>query len=101
VDSAGSIVVGGLGSNVISFGSEPTGPSGGWDGIVAKLGPEFEPIWTLRFGSLFDDATNALALDADANVFAVGHFRSSVTFGSCAPLQSAGDADMLLMKLAP
>lgn len=63
-------------------------------------GPGPQHVWSQRFGGVFDDGGQAVALDASGNVYVTGHFQASVNFGGGA-LISAGSGDVFLASFTP
>jgi hypothetical protein len=100
-DSQGNLLVTGLCFGSLDFGSGPMFCEGSQDGAVAKLDPLLMPIYALRIGSHSEDGVGGVSVDPQGNAFVAAAFRDTVIFDGCEPLTSAGDADMLLMKLAP
>jgi hypothetical protein len=99
VDGAGNVLVGGPFGGLVDFGNPPIASEGKQDGVFSKLEPGLAHQWTLPFGSFEDDAVAGIAVDGTATAFVAGQFMGTVTLPGCLPLTSAGDADILLMKV--
>jgi hypothetical protein len=113
-DEAGNRYVGGRFTGTVDFdrasvradGSDILTSLGVEDGYVAKYNSADQLLWVRGMGSTDlavpanTDAVNSLKLDAFGNVFAVGSFRSTGTFGSI-QLTSAGGSDAFVAKLSP
>jgi hypothetical protein len=93
----GSIYVGGMAPEVDpDLSTVPVGDSSGEEGVVLKLSPDGELVWTFAFGSEELERVDELSLDPDGNVrFAAVAEGSSLTFGELTPtgLGSCTEAD--------
>jgi hypothetical protein len=105
VDKNDNVLLGGLFENTVDFGGGALqGPSPGnssFNIFIAKLDSSFAHVASKEFKV---SATNTylfdLATDANANVYAVGMFDTTIDFGG-GTLTSVGDRDMFLAKLDP
>src|SRR5690606_38988802 len=84
----------------VSFGTTILTASGAAsDVFVAKLDNETgEVTWGKRFGGDEEEAANAVASNADGDIYIVGSFFGSVEFGSTSHT-SAGEVDGFVTKL--
>ena len=71
-----------------------------FDAFVAKYTPEGDLEWVRQAGGVGQDTGRDLAVDADGNVYFVGGFEGTGTFGSVV-LESAGSTDAFLVKYDP
>jgi hypothetical protein len=99
VDSQDNTLVSGPFGDITNFGGGQIATEGYQDGIVAKLGPGLEQLWTLQIGSIGYD--NAWGVDSDesSHSFVAAYFQNEIELEGCGKLTSAGDADLLLIKL--
>ncbi len=104
LDGVGNIVLfGQYGPSPLAFGSTtlPGGPDR--SAYVAKLDPNFNPLWAKSFVT-GDAYTTSAAVDAQANILVSGIFNSDVSteIDFDATHKAMGDAgyDMFLVKLA-
>ena len=97
-DATGNCYVTGGFTEVVQFGTGFLTSQGGMDGFVAKLGPDGNWIWSIRFGSDVDDCGYGLAVDADAQVHVCGNFHLTANFGATS-LTSLGGADIFTALL--
>jgi outer membrane protein assembly factor BamB len=96
----GDVLVAGGFSGTTTFGAGAINSAGEQDSVVALLDSSLAPRWSLRVGGAGTDNVHSLALD-QAGLFAFGYFRQTLAIEDCEPLQSAGDADLLLLRLSP
>ncbi|MBL9008604.1 MAG: hypothetical protein JNJ46_30360, partial [Myxococcales bacterium] len=73
---------------------------GSYDGWIAKLGPSGQHLWSQHYGGIGDDASNAVAVDAQGNVWMAGQFTASAELGK-GPIDTRGGIDGFLIKIAP
>jgi FlgD Ig-like domain len=97
VDPAGNVLIVGQFLGSINFGGANL-TSLGVDVFVAKLDPGGAHLWSKRFGSTLSQSAQAVATDADGNVYLAGTFKNAIDFGG-GPLTSAGEDDVFLAKL--
>lgn len=91
------VIVGGFGS-MIDFGTGAMASTGSYDIFVAKLDPLGNAIWAKRFGDAASQSANAVAVDAQGNIYVAGAVSGAVDFGN-GVLTSAGSTDAFLVKL--
>ncbi|WP_437967404.1 hypothetical protein WMF04_48995 [Sorangium sp. So ce260] len=91
------LVTGGFAGDV-DFGGGPRHGAGENDVFVLKLGPAGDHVWSRRFGGALRQDGTAIAADAAGNVAIGGFFRGRMRL-ACAPLESAGQEDVFLLKL--
>lgn len=99
-DTDGNVFVGGTFQGGAPFGSKVTQSHGKKDGVVMRLGPNLETIWTLQLGSEEDDELHAVTVSDNAG-YAVGNFRSTATLDGCPTFTSAGGSDLVLFRFVP
>ncbi len=102
VDSARSYVyVVGIFSGTARFGSTQLIAKGSTDGFVAKLRSNGTFLWAKSIGgSGAESSVQSVALDNFGNVFAVGSFANTVTFGSLS-MKAKGSQDSFVTRLTP
>ncbi len=71
-----------------------------FDAFVAKYTASGDLEWVRQAGGVGQDTGRDLAVDADGNVYFVGGFEGTGTFGSVV-LESAGSTDAFLVKYDP
>lgn len=100
LDADGNTVLVGQFDGTIAFGTTTLTSAGLGDAFVAKLDPTGKPLWAFRYGDAAEtQAAQAVALDAQGNVFVTGYFRNTIEFGASV-LTSAGGADVFVAKLS-
>jgi beta-propeller repeat-containing protein len=107
-DPSGNILITGLLSSPIDFGTGVLTPFDGWDGFVAKLDPQGDGVWA-RSVSDSNQQSNvqwgyAIASDAAGNVFAGGRLSGAINLGDGEILGEKGFSsgnDVYLAKFAP
>lgn len=91
----------GFWGNSLGTGSVPVATQGKSDGMLVALDGALFPTSTLIIGSPQSDDLSEVATGKGGEAFAFGTFRETVSVAGCDDLTSAGDADMVLLKLAP
>lgn len=88
-------------ANTINFGSGISVTSAGsYDAVLAQFDTSNGAIvWARSFGGTLLDRFEGVAVDSADNIYAVGAFRGSATFGGAA-LVSAGGDDMVAAKFS-
>ena len=97
-DGGGNAVLAGLFAGSIDLGGGVLTSAGGDDAFVAKLDPNGNHLWSLRFGDASAQGATGVAVDAVGNVFVTGYFSGAVDFGGGA-LTSAGGQDVFVVRL--
>ncbi len=100
VDANGNIYVTGYYWSTATFYGSPnvTLSSSGWGDIfTAKFDNNGNCLWAKKGGSSGDEGGNAVAVDANGNVYSTGFFRATCNFGS-GSVTAAGDDDIFLAK---
>lgn len=100
VDAQGAIVVGGYYSSLIDFGGGPlvTYGTGDADAFLVKVDGAGQHVWSQHFGGVGYDRIDAVAIDAQGNVYAAGRFEQSATFGGTTFVADGGQFDGFLAK---
>jgi hypothetical protein len=103
VDGAGNLVMAGIMSNSLPFGTTTLVSAGGNDAFVAKLDPAnatpFNPIWAVRMGGTSADEARGVAVDSFGNVTAVGLFNGTTTGAAALTAPSATASAAFVLKL--
>ncbi|EYF06126.1 hypothetical protein [Chondromyces apiculatus] len=73
---------------------------GAHDGLVVKLDPEGNTLWSVSFGGPGNDGATAVAVDDASNLLVAGSIDDATTADRSAPVDS-NTRDALLMKLDP
>ena len=95
----GDVVIGGESYEALDLGG-PLWPSfGGKDLFYARLDHDFEHVWSRAYGGAGDDQIFALGVDPWGGLLLGGNFRQSLVVDG-EPLESAGDADLLILRVA-
>jgi hypothetical protein len=98
VDAAGNVYTAGVFENTLTLGATRLTSAGDHDGFVAKYTPAGNLLWASRLGGTgYDEATD-ITVDASGNVYAVGSFQGTASFGSTS-LTSAGQYSEVVEKL--
>jgi hypothetical protein len=98
VDSSGNIVVAGKFTGSANFGGAAVSSAGGLDMFVAKYSPTGGYLWSKRFGDVYDDCANSVAVDANGNVIVTGYFMGAVDFGGGIIYAAYGGPDTFVAK---
>jgi hypothetical protein len=80
-DDDGNVIVAGTFQGSLGFGGEVLATAGGDDVFVAKLSPDGEPLWSLRYGGALAETLFAAGVDDHGGVALAGTFAGSVDFG--------------------
>ncbi len=91
VDNAGNVYVAGHYTGTAHFGTTLVS-AGGSDAFVQRLTDAGSPRWTRSAGGTGEDVANGVATDSRGNIYLVGAFSGSASFGS-QELMSAGRKD--------
>ena len=98
VDASGNIYLTGSFTGSISVDGQSVTSAGNTDFYVAKLSPEGSVLWFKSGGSSAVEEANAIAVDANGNVFVAGMSNDYTSFeGNSYP--SLGGKDGFLLKL--
>ena len=98
VDNQGNIYLVGSFSETLSLDGHSVVSAGNTDFYVAKLNPDGSLVWIKSGGSNAVERANAVAVDADGNVYVVGLSNDNTSFdGNAFP--SRGAKDGFLLKL--
>lgn len=99
VDSRGNLLLTGFfTSSGIDFGGGPLPFAGSGDIFVAKLDPGGRHVWSHGYGDAGSQDGAGVAVGPRDEVVVTGSMFGTVDFGG-APLTSAGDNDVLVLKL--
>lgn len=101
VDAAGNTVVAGTFVGPMTLGSftlPGSGASG--DVFVARLSPSGQWIQAVQAGGAGYDLPSGIAVAPTGEVIVTGTFQQTATFGTLAPLVSAGDYDVFVARLS-
>ncbi|WP_437571041.1 hypothetical protein [Sorangium sp. So ce542] len=98
VDGAGSVIAIGSFAGSADFGTGTKTSAGQTDIFVAKYDSAGTSLWSNTYGDTADQYGYAVASDATGNVFIVGYFSSTLTFGG-EVLSSSGGYDIFVGKL--
>jgi len=100
VDPEGNTVISGIFRETFNLGDQTLRSAGEGDIFIASLSPEGAIRWIQQVGSTGEDNTFDLTTDGEGNIYLSGGFSGTVRFGDVT-LESRGDADMFIAKLAP
>src|SRR5688572_2082454 len=101
LDAAGNLyVTGGFAATANVFGTNMSaqGFSGSTDAFFAKLDADGKLIWLQRGTGSSPDSGSTIVLDAEGNVYAIGLFVGSASFGSQRLTSTSGQADVFFLK---
>jgi PKD repeat protein len=99
VDASGNVFLTGTFLDRVDFGGGLL-TSAAFDLFLVKYSPTGTHLWSRGFGGTYQDAGNALAVDAAGNVAVTGTFNNTIDFGG-GPLVSAGGNDLFLARFGP
>jgi hypothetical protein len=97
VDSQGRIGLTGLFNGTANFGGATFSSAGFQDIFIAAYEPTGSYRWSHAYGSGSSDWGTAVACDDQGNLFAIGLYHASLSFGG-PPLPEIGEGDMFLAK---
>jgi chitodextrinase len=95
LDASGNIALTGSLLGPLDFGGGPLAESGSYDIFAAKFSASGAHLWSKRFGVLYDDSGDAIAMDTGGNVIVVGDFNAGVDFGGGELLSPGGESGFL------
>jgi hypothetical protein len=102
-DGAGNVYATGYigaGSGGVDFGGGALMSAGMYDVFVVKYSPTGQFLWSARFGGSGNDTGMAISTDAGGNVFVIGSFEGTASFGG-GNLSSSGQRDVFVAKYGP
>jgi hypothetical protein len=101
--SGSNFVLVGFFDDTIDFGGTAmpiTASGGGLDGWVAKLDPNGDGVWAVRFGGPGDDRELHAAVDSNGDVYVAGSYTTQIVFGTYTLNVAGGTGtDHFLVKL--
>jgi hypothetical protein len=102
LDAPGNVVVGGYYKGSFTLDAKALNSNqGSTDVLIASFTPAGGVRWIEGFGGAGTDFCNGVAVDSASNLYAVGPFEQTVSFGG-KPLTATGQPpDIFLVKLAP
>jgi len=98
VDADGNVFVTGYFNQTAYFGTNEIQSSGNSDIFIAKLDDEGNWLWAASAGGGGYDRGNGITCDDDGNVYVIGNFEGTSSFGST-NLVSSGGRDLFVAKL--
>jgi hypothetical protein len=101
VDASGNILVVGNFKGATDLGGGAMTSAGGLDMFIAKYSATGQFQWVKRFGSIYDDSANGVAVDGSGNVFVTGYFSDNVNFGGGTIYAAYGGVDTFVVKFSP
>ncbi len=87
----GSSIITGIFSDTAAFGSTTLTSAGGYDAFTAKVNADGSFAWAIRGGGTGSDIANGVSALLDGSSIITGQFSGTATFGTTAPLTSAGE----------
>ncbi len=99
-DNVGNVYVTGHFLETTTFGQYSLTSNGGSDIFVAKLDINGEWSWVTQAGGILDDSGYCLSKDDFENIYLVGHFQETATYGTYS-LTSNGGEDIFVAQLSP
>ncbi|HTN85002.1 MAG TPA: hypothetical protein VL242_14990 [Sorangium sp.] len=97
-DREGGVVATGTFNGSADFGTGPKTSAGGTDMFIVKYDSSGVPLWCNTYGDAANQSGYATAVDSTGNVFVIGYFLGSMTFGAD-ELHSEGGYDVFVGKL--
>jgi hypothetical protein len=100
VDAAGAITLVGDFEGSLQVGGTTLQSAGGLDIYVARLDSDGNALWGASFGGPGAQAAQAVAADAEGNVYLTGQLEGAIDFGH-GLLETVGTADLFVAKIGP
>jgi hypothetical protein len=100
LDNSGNIFLTGYFYDTATFGTHTITSFGNQDIFVSKLDNDGNWLWCAGAGGTSMDMGNSVATDIQGNVYAVGYFQQTATFGAT-ELTSLGSFDLFISKMSP
>jgi len=97
VDAAGYSYVTGKFSTTFNIGDTTLVSAGREDIFIAKFDPDGDLLWARRAGGVLEDQGIEIDIDAAGNVYTVGRFEATATFGPMT-IASQGNVDIFVIK---
>lgn len=98
LDTLGNVYVTGLFSVTATFGTHTVTSAGDYDVFIAKYDPSGTCLWVNKGGGSGWDVGSGVNIDKLGNCYITGAFRNTATFGTSAPMTSAGNYDIFVAK---
>lgn len=95
-----SVVIAGHTTGALDFGNGPLVSAGAEDVVVAKLGVDGLPLWTLQLGGAGSEKAYGVAIDGIGNILVTGEFGSQLDIGGIT-LTATGTTNTFVAKLGP
>ena len=99
LDASGNVYITGSFAGAATIEGTTLNSSGDQDIIVARYSPAGALSWAIRAGSTGRDQGRGLVTDGSGNLYLVGAFASTVTFGGT-PLTASGLNDAFIAKMS-
>ncbi|MEY4244061.1 MAG: hypothetical protein RLZZ245_1646, partial [Verrucomicrobiota bacterium] len=96
---SGGLVAGGEFFTSTTISGTSFTSAGSKDIVLFHVDADGNTVWSKRFGGTSSDSLHSMAVDASGNLYLVGQFSGSITFGSTSTLTSSGSSDGFLVKL--
>ncbi len=87
----GSSIITGIFSDTATFGATTLTSAGGYDAFTAKVNADGTYAWAIRGGGSGSDYASGVSALSDGSSIITGQFSGTATFGTTAPLTSAGE----------
>lgn len=102
-DPSNNIYVSGKFYGTATFSGIGATSSGYWDGFVLKMDSNGLGIWVATCGSVSSGTERIIKirLDDEGNIYAIGEFVATATFGSKQLVAAGGTSDVFVAKLSP
>jgi hypothetical protein len=98
VDNNGDTYIAGLFVGTVTFGNITLASQGNFDVFIAKLDSNGDWLWAVSAGGTDYEWEWDIALDANGNIYVIGHFKGTAQFGNTT-LTTQGDSDVFVAKL--
>lgn len=99
IDSTGDVLAAGRFVNTVNFGGGAVTSAGGADAYLAKYaGSDGAYRFAKTLGSTGADQVASIGVDASDNIFLVGSFTGTVSFGGATPLTATTFDDIFVAK---
>lgn len=100
VDASGNVIVVGTFDVSVDLGSGVLSTAGGTDLFVLKLDPDGQPLWSVRFGGLYNDRARDVATRPDGSIVVGGAAGGPMSIGAT-PLDDPSGEGAFVAVLGP
>lgn len=99
VDDQDDVYITGYFNNELTFGLTKLKSAGNDDVFIARL-RDGDPVWAESYGAKDNQRAERIAVTGDQDVVIAGDFRKELFLNATEKIESAGDNDVLVLKLS-